>query len=150
MSTPRLPQSLPQAPNVDDIGAWPALDDDFLATLPAVLRAIVRALGLVRAKDWLHEYGGVNCNVPTFRESAMGLTPDELARLRITLRPHLDANGRLWLPKADKLFQRLRNTHIRKERARSSLSTLAHRYHLSSRQIQNICADEDDAQLDLF
>jgi len=149
MSAPRLPQSLPHAPDTET-GAWPSLDDDFLSTLPAVLRAVVRALGFTRAGDWLQEYGGVNCNVPAFRERAMGLAPEELARLRITLRPHLDANGRLWLPKADKLYQRIRNTQIRKDRGAASLSTLAHRYRLSSRQIQNICSDEEDAQLDLF
>lgn len=150
MGLPRQRQTLPAAPNLEREDSFPAVDEELLKTLPPVLRAVVRALGFGRAREWLADHGGVNVSIPAYRTQALGLEPDELSRLRVTLAPHLDAAGRCWLPKADKLFQRVRDTQIRKDRRHKSISALAREHHLSSRQILNICREDDDRQFDLF
>lgn len=138
-----------QPPAVEPV--WPAVDDELLKVLPAVLRAVVRALGYARARDWLVDHGGVNVSVPLHRTEALGLEPEELTRLRVALAPHLDDNGRVAMPKADKLFQVARNAQIRKDRLNAaSLTTLARQHRLTSRMICNICRDADDRQADLF
>lgn len=129
---------------------WPYVDEDLLPTLPVVLRAVVKALGFGRAQQWLQDHGGVNVCIPQFREQAMDLEPDELARMRDVLAPHMDSVGRVTLPKADKLFIKVRNTQIRKDRGRSTIDALARGYSLTSRQIKNICREGDDRQYDLF
>lgn len=130
---------------------WPAVDEELLKVLPAVLRAVVKALGYARARDWLVDHGGVNACIPLHRTAALGVAPDELARLRIALAPHLDDNGRVALPKVDKLFQIARNAQIRKDRRNAaSLTTLARQHRLTSRMICNICRDGDDRQAELF
>lgn len=131
-------------------GEWPDVDEELLKTLPPLLKAVVRALGFGRARRWLADYGGVNVTFPAFRDHAMNLEPDELIRLRVTLAAHLDVDGRCWLPKVDKLFNRVRDAQIRRERLCASISTLARRHNLSSRQIVNICREDDDRQYDLF
>lgn len=132
------------------VGDWPAVDDELLRTLPPVLRAVVRALGFGRAREWLIDHGGVNVTLPSRSVYAQGLEPDELARMRVTLAPHTDETGRCWMPKADKLFIRVRDAHIKQERNHASINTLARRHRLSSRQILNICREGDDRQFDLF
>jgi Mor family transcriptional regulator len=126
------------------------MDAEALRLLPPVLRAVVRALGFSRAAEWLALYGGVNVVVPLFRARAIGLSNEELARLREKLAPHMDAQGRVWLPKADKLMIHARNQSIRHERAHASIRALARRYNLSSRHIVNICRGCDDLQGRLF
>lgn len=148
MSRPRHQHSRPIAPEY--LGAWPEIDDDLVKTFPPVLRSVIRALGFFRAQQWLSDHGGVNVSIPARRSHALSLEPDELTRLRITLAPHLDAAGRCWMPKADKLFIRIRDAHIKRERLTTSINTLARRHRLSSRQILNICREGDDCQLDLF
>jgi len=129
---------------------WPYADEELLKSLPPILRAVVKALGFGRAQDWLHIYGGINITVPKYRQQALDLGADELARLRHTLAPHMDATGRVTMPKADKLFIRVRDAQIRKDRHGASISALARRNQLSSRQIINICRETDDRQYDLF
>lgn len=129
---------------------YPAVDDELLKTLPPVLRAVVKALGYGRAKDWLTDHGGRNVTVPVFRTTALDLEPDELERLREMLEPHMDATGRVTLPKPDKLYLRVRDAQMRKDRHNASLTELAGRYHLTTRQITNICRESDDSQLGLF
>jgi hypothetical protein len=126
------------------------MDDDPL--LPPVLRAIVRALGFARAMEWLGEFGGVNVTLPKHHTTALALSDDELARLRGHLARHLDAAGRLWLPKADRLLRRTRDECIRRQRNNYSVNALARLYRLSSRQIINIClgAEGDETQARLF
>ena len=148
MGRPRHSHATPTAPEYG--GEWPAADDELLKTLPAVLRAVVRALGFGRAREWLNEHGGVNVTLPSRSTYAQGLEPDELSRLRVSLAPHLDAAGRCWMPKADKLFIRVRDAHIKAERYNTSINALARRHRLSSRQILNICREGDDRQADLF
>jgi len=144
----RHPQPRPAAPEYR--GEWPGVDEELLKTLPTVLRAVVRALGFGRAREWLADHGGVNVSVPTHRTHALGLDANELARLRVTLAPHLDDAGRCWMPKPDKLFIRVRDVQIKRERFNASINTLAHRHRLSSRHILNICREDDDGQFDLF
>lgn len=139
---------MPYAPTQDMI--WPAVDPELLRTLPPVLGAVVRALGFGRAKAFLVDHGGVNVNIPKFRSAGLGLEHEELARLRETLAPHMDAAGRVWMPKPDKLFQRVRDAQIRRDKHRASINTQARENNLSSRQILNIRRDGDDRQADLF
>lgn len=129
---------------------WPCVDEDLLSTLPPVLRGVVRALGFSRARDFLADHGGVNVYIPIARGAGLGLDAAELQRLRQALAPHMDADDRVWMPKADKLFQRVRDTQIRKDRRHKSISALAREHHLSSRHILNICREDDDRQIDLF
>lgn len=150
MGVPRQRQTLPAAPNLERADSFPAVDEELLKTLPPVLRAVVRALGFTRAREWLANHGGVNVVIPARRSHALGLDADELARLRVTLARHLDAAGRCWLPKADKLFIRVRDAQIRKDRMHTSISNLARHHRLTSRQILNICRESDDRQYDLF
>lgn len=129
---------------------WPAVDPELLRTLPPVLVAVVRALGFGRAKDFLAEHGGVNVCIPKFRSGALGTDKAELARLRETLAPHMDAAGRVWMPKPDKLFILVRNAQIRKDKCCESINGQARRYKLSSRQIQNVRREGDEPQFNLF
>ena len=135
--TPSTPEPLP-----------PPVADELLATLPAVLRAVVRALGLVRAQEFLGEHGGVNWNVPIHRHGS-ALSAAELARLAQGLAPHMDENRRVWLPKVDKILRRARDAQIRRERSYTSISQLAYRYRLTDRHILNVCRDNDDQKHDL-
>ncbi|HTH40456.1 MAG TPA: hypothetical protein VL968_06680 [Rhodocyclaceae bacterium] len=150
MGRPRQRQTLSPVPTPESENSFPSVDEELLKTLPAVLRAVVRALGFGRAREWLLDHGGVNVSVPAYRTQALGLEPDELARLRQTLKPHLDAAGRCWMPKADKLFLRVRDAQIRKDKTSTSINMLARRNNLSSRQILNICREDDERQFDLF
>lgn len=130
---------------------WPAVDDELLRTLPPVLRGVVKALGFFRARQFLDRHGGINICLPKHSTKALSIAADELARLRVELAPHMDDDDRVWMPKPDKLFQLTRNMQIKKDRLENSISELALSYKLSSRQILNICRDEDDdRQFDLF
>lgn len=129
---------------------WPVVDPELLSTLPPVLRAVVRALGFVRAKEWLQEHGGVNVKIPHHKEAALGLAADELSRMREALAPHMDADGRVWMTKADKLLQMSRNVCIQRGKLRESIRDQARTYGLSSRMITIIRGEEDDGQADLF
>lgn len=123
---------------------------DELHGLPPVLRAIVSALGFPRAQDWLSAHGGVDVVIPQHRTEALGLEADELSRLRIKLIPHMNALGKVTLPKADKLLTKMRNDQIRKQRPETTIDGLARRYNLTSRHIRNICKPDEDNQLGLF
>lgn len=129
---------------------WPVVDEEVLCTLPPVLRAVVKALGFGRARDFLATHGGINQHIPKYKSQALGLSDEELARLRITLADHIDAAGRIWLPKPDKLFNMVRNTQIRRDKSHMSINGLAKAHQLSSRHILNICRETDDRQFDLF
>lgn len=129
---------------------WPEVDAELLRTLPPVLVAVVRALGFGRAKIFLLRHGGVNTNIPKKNGDALGLTPEEFARLCETLEPFMDDNRRVWMPKRDKLLIRVRDEQIRHDKAINSIKELAFEYDLSSRQILNICRERDDRQMDLF
>lgn len=129
---------------------WPAVDPELLRTLSPVLGAVVRALGFGRAKAFLAVHGGVNVNIPKFRSSGLGLESDELQRLRETLKPHMDAAGRVWMPKPDKLWIRVRDAQIKRDKYTASINGQARQYNLSSRQILNIRRDGDERQIDLF
>lgn len=143
--TPVPPDREPVKPLV-----WPVVDDELLSTLPPVLRGVVMALGFMRARSFLVAHGGVNVCIPKHRTVGLGLNVDELARLRQALALHMDAAGRVWMPKADKLFKRARDTQIRKDRKTTSISALAREHDLSSKQICNICRESDERQFDLF
>lgn len=117
---------------------WPAIDDDVLMTLPPVLRAVVRALGFGRAGEFLNAHGGLNVNIPKRKTFALGLDEPALQRLRITLQPHMDAAGRVWLPKPDKLFNIIRNRQIVNDKSHQTISAQVREFKLSNRQIMNI------------
>ncbi len=129
----------------------PDVDGELLALLPPILRAVVRALGLARAIDFLRDHGGINVHIPLHKTAALSLEADELARLRHTLEPHLDSNRRVTLPKFDKLIALYRNAAIVNGMARESIAQQARLYGLTSRHITNIRqAGKDTDQLDLF
>lgn len=130
----------------------PVVDTDLLATLPPVLRAVVKALGFARAREFLLAHGGVNVTIAKRHSRTLGLQGDELARMRENLKLHLDHNDRVWLPKADKLLQMVRNAQIKREAYDKSIRDQARMYDLSSRQITNIRRenDGDTRQIDLF
>jgi hypothetical protein len=130
----------------------PYVGPEILACLPPVLRAIVRALGIARAREWLMTYGGRNACIP-LTCAAQGLKQEEVARLRHALVRHMDTAGRVTIPKADKILTYFRDVQIRRERNQASLAMLALRYGLTTRHIQNICREEDDTRqgsLNLF
>lgn len=131
---------------------FPDVDQSLLDTLPPVLRAIVQALGYARASDWLRLHGGVNINLPQHYTQALGLSDEELKRMRVTLAPHLDSNGRFYCPKIDKLWIKHRNAAIVANADWQSGSKQARAYLLSIRQISNIRrqAENADVQVDLF
>jgi hypothetical protein len=144
---PRQRKYLPAAPAPQ---SSVPVDEEFLKTLPPVLQGVVRALGFNRARHWLSLHGGVNVFIPRHRTTALGLAPEEIARLAHALANHIDHSGRVWLPKADKLFIHIRNAQIRKDRRHTSINDLARRNNLSSRHIVNICRESDDKQPSLF
>lgn len=117
---------------------WPQVDDELLRTLPPVLRAVVRALGFGRARDFLERRGGAPVWIPAIKQAAFGLTPDELNRLRITLDPHLNESRRITLPKVDKLFLKYRNEQIARDRGERTVRDIAQTHALTTRQVTNI------------
>ena len=129
---------------------FPDVDPALLATLPPILRAVVKALGFARAQEWLRDYGGVNVHIPLKKATALGLTADELERLRHVLKPHLDSNNRVTLPKPDKLLAVHRDAAIIRNADKESIAQQARIYGLCSRQITNIRGRSDGGQLDLF
>ncbi|WP_310609831.1 DNA-binding protein [Limnohabitans sp.] len=117
---------------------WPQVDDELLRTLPPVLRAVVRALGFGRARDFLERQGGAPIWVPAHKKAAWGLTPGEMDRLRHVLQPHLNETRRITLPKVDKLFLKYRNEQIVRERGARSVRAIAQAHALTMRQVTNI------------
>lgn len=124
---------------------WPPVDEEALQPLPPVLRAMVKALGFGRASVFLQEYGGLPFTLPKLKDSKMGLMPDELERLRVTLKPHLDADNRIALPKADKLLAYVRDQEIIKHKDTDSIVKQARQYHLTTRHVLNIRGQHNDA-----
>ncbi|MDT4329771.1 hypothetical protein RPD76_07605 [Methylomonas sp. MV1] len=131
---------------------FPDVSPQQLANLPPVLRAVVRALGYGRAQEWLQAWGGLVINLPKHHTTVLGLGDDELARLRVTLAPHLDSNDRISVPKLDKLWQRHRNAVINAEKDWQSARHQARAFHLTERQVRNIRrdGDADERQMSLF
>lgn len=150
MSAPRhtTPRAAPpEIPEAD----WPVVEEGVLRLLPPVLKAVVKALGYVRGREWLLDYGGLPVRIPHLKRTALDLAEGELARLRVTLAPHLDDDGRVCLPKADRLLRLTRNASIQAEKHHQSITAQARMYRLSTRQIVNIRRqDGDDQQGRLF
>jgi|GEM_PF-1116955 len=117
---------------------WPGVDDELLTTLPPVLRAVVRALGFGRAREFLESRGGAPIWVPALKTAAWGLSPDEMARLRQVLEPHLTETRRITLPKVDKLFLKYRNEQIARDRGERTARDIAQAHALTTRQVLNI------------
>lgn len=122
------------------------------STFPPVLRAIVGALGIVRAQEFLKQHGGTFVYLPKHDGSSLGLTLAELTLLREALADHLKNESKLALPKADKIFNVFRDIELRLNRSRYTLNELAKMAGLSSRHVQNICrvVNADSSQDDLF
>ncbi|WP_445368821.1 hypothetical protein ACH5Y9_05385 [Methylomonas sp. BW4-1] len=137
--------------NDDTVNAdFPDVAPELLSTLPPVLRAVVLALGFIRAQEWLRDYGGVNIHLPRHKSSALGLSEDEFMRLRHKLKAHMDENGRVTCPKADKLLRVHRNHAITANMHKESIAQQARMYNLCSKQIQNIRRDADDWNMSIF
>lgn len=127
---------------------WPAVDEELLRGLPPITRGVVKALGIAGAGKFLVAHGGKGTYIPKHKSASLGLTDDELVRLRITLVNHIDADNKVELPKVDRLFRQARNLQIRRDRENASLPEMASCYSLTRRQITNIVREGD--QLDLF
>ena len=126
-------------------------EEQLLLLLPPILRAVVVALGLARAQEFLAEFGGINVHIPKKYTPRLGLTEAEFVCLRDQLGCHLNSDGRVTLPKVDKILINYRNEKIRQECENNSIAALAKKYDLCSRQIQNICRGHKNSfQLDIF
>lgn len=117
---------------------WPAVDEEVLRAFPPVLRAIVKALGFGRAGQFLNAHGGTNPVFPKLKTAWLGLNKEELTRLRITLKFHLEINPRISLPMPDKLFAHIRNQDIVRNMHHQTINTQVREYKLTNRQIMNI------------
>jgi hypothetical protein len=140
---------------------WPHVDTEMLQLLPAQLRAIVRALGVERARDWLETHGGTMVKIAVRDGESQGLTAEEMERMRITMAPHMLSDRRISVPKVDKLWQYARNTSIHQTRDRYTIREQALAFRLTTRQVINIrreagqaddteASEKDTGQLDLF
>lgn len=125
---------------------WPAVDDDLMRRLPPVLRAVVRALGFGRAREFLESRGGAPLWIPVQKEEALGLAADEMQRLKVVLEPHLTENRRVTLPKADKMFNHYRNEQIMRERGTLTVREIAKAHGLTTRQVLNIFSQNEGAE----
>jgi Mor family transcriptional regulator len=122
----------------------PDIDPDLLAIFPPVLIQVVRALGIVRAREVLHVHGGLNVNIAKHHSKSLGITDKELAELRRCLDGHMDVNGRVYMPKVDKLLSYARDEQIRREAGKKSIPQQARDFKLSVRQVMNIRAGGRD------
>ena len=121
---------------------WPRVDDEAMCRLPPVLRAVVRALGWGRARDFLLNHGGLMVRLPMAAPKDdrlwLGLTGAEVQRLLVTLAPHLMTGQLLSLPKADKLFAQWRNEEFARDMHNLSIRDLARKYKITSRHVLNL------------
>ncbi|MFZ2449095.1 MAG: hypothetical protein WAW36_01055 [Methylovulum miyakonense] len=133
---------------------------ELLKTLHPPLRAIITALGIARAQEFLFNHGGTFVKLPRADGSKLGLSNEELLALRYQLHDvrlatglssHLSDDGCISLPKADKIFLKYRNFEIRAMRGQLTLNQLAVKFDLTSRQVQNVLkGGEAVDQSDLF
>jgi hypothetical protein len=144
----RQPEHRAATPVDADALRWPRVDADALRTLPPVLRAVVKALGWGRARDFLGLFGGQVVFVPECKATALGLSEIELARLRLVLAPHLSHTRCVAMPKADKLFLKWRDEEFARDMHGMSNAELARKYKLTTRHVLNLkrqCNGLDDA-----
>lgn len=116
--------------------------------LPPSLRAVVAALGIARACQFLDKFGGTRRSID-HGQIRQFLRQDEYQRLCDNFGQFLDYERKIILPKTDKLIQILRNYALVRDRmAGASLSQLARKYRLTSRHVINICQNPDLADRD--
>ncbi|GAB6139899.1 hypothetical protein JCM14076_06280 [Methylosoma difficile] len=122
------------------------------STFTPVMRAIVGALGIVRAQEFLKQHGGTYITLPKHDGSRLGLNTEELTKLHQALADHLRNDCHIALPKADRIFNVFRNIELRLNRHQYTLNELATMAGISSRHVQNICKQVkvDSLQDDLF
>jgi hypothetical protein len=133
---------------------------ELLKSLHPVLRAIITALGMARAQEFLLLHGGTYIKLPRQDGQRINLSDDELIALRYQLhdlrlgsglQSHLSDEGCISLPKIDKIFLKYRNFEIRASRGKMTLNELAVKFDLTSRQIQNVLrGNEAVDQFDIF
>jgi hypothetical protein len=135
------------APVVQDEGVWPAVDPELLAGLPPVMRGVIKALGYARGRSFLEQHGGAYISLPKTRAThTLGLLPDELVRLNITLAHHIPTTRLVTLPKADKLYLHFRNEQLMRDRNKMSLRATAKQHKLTTRQVLNIQSDFEEGR----
>lgn len=126
-----------------------AIDIDLLEPL---LQDLVDLIGLHPTMQLVHAYGGVRLYVPKLELDGDHylvrlIGPGAAKKLQSIYggEPHFD------IPKAERALRAVRNAAIRTKRLNTSLRQLALEYHLTERQILNICSEmEDDRQVGLF
>lgn len=129
---------------------WPTVEDAILSGLPPVLRAIVRALGYQRAQEWLRQHGGGHVYLPVHTTTTLGLDAEEIARLNVTLAPHLDDQRRFTAPQPGKLLARARDAEIKRTKATMTIRDQARTHGLSTRHVLNIRRPDDSGQMELL
>jgi len=107
-------------------------------SLPYVLKAIIKALGILRAQEFLIKHGGTQVFIPKNHSVTLGLTDFELKSLRAELNNYLNESSKITLPKVDKIFISFRNFEIQAQKDHHSIDELAKMYNLTSRHILNI------------
>lgn len=108
-----------------------------------MLRRLIRAIGIGGTTALLRWRGGCRLCLPhdpRRSELAQYLSVGQVQALIDTF----GAGSRITLPKPDKLYLQARNREIRDAHTRDSLAALAMRYGLTTRQIMNIVAVNDD------
>jgi hypothetical protein len=109
-------------------------------------RRIVRAIGLEATIKLLRERGGADIWTPM---RPCGLLADLIGvEATANLIKEFGADRRITLPKVDKILLQLRDTQIAAEIARGdNIRSVARRYDLTTRQVQNILKDLRKAQI---
>ncbi len=116
-----------------------------LKRLVPLVRRLVEVIGIVHTFSLLKARGGVPLRVPVSadRDSATllkGILPDDAVLKLCATWPGQWLN----LPKADRIITQVRDYYLRAEREQLSRNDTALRYHLTPRQISNICKYDDD------
>lgn len=121
-----------------------------LQPLTPMLRRLTRSIGIGATLQLLRWKGGCRLCLP--RDPSRSELAEYLSIAQVrALIAEFGAGMWITLPKADKLYIAARNSEIRDAHDEGdSLATLAMRYGLTSRHIQNIVAANDDAGDDVI
>lgn len=123
------------------------LVEDQRSGLPPSIRNLLAVLGAKQAYAFLKKHGGVNLYIPCQVVSKSTLTKEmsaeQFKQFIALFNENLEPMKWVTMPKTDKIMQVVRNRAIREEKANGeSLKSLARKYQLTSRQIQNIIKEK--------
>ena len=129
--------------------------------LPPQIRRMIAAIGLPLTLHLLELRGGTRLALPLADARRKHYELADLIGAAPSRAFYREFGGKgvrfIQLPKADKILRQARDAAIRQDCRTDSVSTVALRYRLTMRQVQNIKQSEDypvwrkpDSQLDLF